>query len=230
MRIGATLLLKDGLACQSHGWNYYRPIGPLSEALSALTRYQIDEVNVICLDHKDGRNLSSSIEILANCACSTPLTFGGGITSNNVRLILDVLPAERYSFCSSLISNELASIKAVSKTLGLQSVVGCMPVRLIEDQLEIYHPTNGVFVSLSQNIQRSFADNCDEVIVYDVESDGQKTGFNFDILDKLSMGLSKTIISGGVRKTDVSRANEFGLNAIHVDNSCLHFENGGTFK
>lgn len=230
MRVGATLLFKNGFACQSHRWSYYRPIGTINQALGALTRYQVDEINVICLDYKDGKDLSTSIATLANCACSTPLTFGGGITQDSVQALLKVLPAERYSFCSSIIANELGAVRAVSKSLGLQSVVGCMPVRLNRDQVEIFNPAMSVYVPLSREIRERFDDNCDEVIVYDVEADGLKTGFNFEILERVGIHASKTIISGGIRKSDVSRARQLGLSAIHVDNSCLHFENGGSFN
>ena len=229
MRIGANLILKDGLACQSHNWEFYRPIGPLNLALDALSRYQVDEINIISLDYRTKKDLKHSINSLMECACSTPITFGGGISFQNMNLILEALPAERYSFCSSVIANDLRPIEQVTKKLGRQSVVGCMPVKLSGHFVEIYYPKENRFIEMTKSLLGIFTANCDELLVYDVEADGQKKGFNFKLLEKLQIAPSKTIISGGITKKDVNYAELIGLCAVQLDNSILHYENGGDF-
>ena len=230
MRIGANLVLIEGLTHQSHNWNFYRPIGPLQDALDALSRYEVDEINVISLDYKKIDGLHLSVEKLLECNCTTPLTFGGGINIQNIDMVLKNLPAERYSFCSSLISNELSPVKKVISILGFQAVVGCMPIRIVDEKIEIFFPKEAKFVELSEDIIETFIVNCDEIIVYDTEADGQKTGFNFDIFKKLQIEPSQTIISGGIVQKDIKHATSLGISAVHIDNSSLHFENGGAFR
>jgi imidazole glycerol phosphate synthase subunit HisF len=226
MRVGANLILKNGLACQSHNWNSYRQIGTLQTALNALTRYSVDEINITSLSYKDNIDLKNDIEILQKCFCSTPITFGGGINNDNVNLIFELLPAERYSFCSSILENQVDFIKRMTSVFGRQSIIGIMPIKLFEKTIKIFNPTIGLFVPLTDNIISRYIEICDEIVIYDVNSDGLKCGFDFRLVEKIPIKPNKIIISGGITRYDISTAIEIGLSAVYVDNAFLHRENG----
>ena len=61
MRVGSNLILKDGFVCQSHNWGLYRKIGTLQTSLNALSRYRIDEINIISLSYKKNEDFISTL-------------------------------------------------------------------------------------------------------------------------------------------------------------------------
>ena len=96
MRVGSNLILKDGFVCQSHNWGLYRKIGTLQTSLNALSRYRIDEINIISLSYQKNEDLINDIKILTNCFCPTPITFGGGINTENYKILLKLYLWKSY--------------------------------------------------------------------------------------------------------------------------------------
>lgn len=226
MRVGSNLIIKDGFVCQSHSWGLHRRIGTLQSALNALSRYRVDEINIISLSYQKHIDLIRDLKVILNCYCPTPLTFGGGINKENYKTLLKQLPAERYSFCSLLVENQIEPIKEIMSVLGRQSIVGVMPLKIDKGELKIFNPASGNFIPLTDEICFRYDEYCDEIVIYDVSSDGFKSGFNFSILENIAFRLQKLIISGGIVKSDISTAKEMGCSAVFIDNSALHYEHG----
>ena len=226
MRVGSNLILKDGFVCQSHNWGLYRKIGTLQTSLNALSRYRIDEINIISLSYQKNEDLINDIQILTNCFCPTPITFGGGINTENYKILLKELPAERYSFCSSLVENQVKPIEEIMSVLGRQSIIGVMPLKICRGEIRLFNPKAGLFTPLTDEISSRYEEFCDEIVIYDVSSDGLKSGFNFKLLENIPFRSEKIILSGGIINSDISIAQEIGCSAVYVDNSVLHYENG----
>lgn len=226
MRVGCNLIVKEGNAYQSHFWEYYRPIGSIKRALEALTRYEVDEINIICLDYQAKQEFNKSIDTILESFCPTPIIFGGGINPFNYKKVLNILPSERFSFCSSILKEEFDFISKIRDRLGNQAIIGVMPLRKTREYLEIFCPRDKKFIRLTKEIVSKFVEYADEVLIYDIENDGSKKNFNFDLLEDLKIERNRLIISGGITKKSVKLARKIGLSAVYIDNSMLHVENG----
>ena len=226
MRIGCNLIVKKGYAYQSHFWEYYRPIGSIKSALEALTRYEVDEINIICLDYQARQDFTESVGSILESFCPTPIIFGGGINPSNYETLLNVLPSERFSFCSPILKEEFDIISKIKDRLGVQAIVGVMPLRKTREYLEIFCPRDKKFLRLTLEIISKFVEYADEILIYDIANDGSKKNFNFDLLDSLKIERNRLIISGGITKDSVNVARKIGISAVYVDNSTLHVENG----
>ena len=89
MRLGTTLLFKDGYCYQSYGWNMLRPLGALQNALNHLDKYELDEISIIRPVRDNDYSYNKDVQRLKNAKSSTPLAFGGGIRSLDDIKILD---------------------------------------------------------------------------------------------------------------------------------------------
>ena len=105
MRIGASLLLKNGFCYQSYRWQFLRPLGTLQNAVRILEERQVDEISIIryCRDVDDMDLFKQDVDLVSNIDCITPLSFGGGIRDMRHIQFLHQLPIERILLSSGYI-------------------------------------------------------------------------------------------------------------------------------
>jgi len=224
MRVGTTLLFKDGYCYQSYGWNVLRPLGALQNALDHLDKYELDEICIIRPVRDKDYYYNKDIQLLKNAKSSTPLAFGGGIRNLNDIDLLEGMPVERFVVSSALFNMNTALIERLNAKYGEQSIVGFIPFSLTK-QLKVFNPLENCFQS-PKSLNKSALRLCDEVVLHDCDSEGEYTGFDIEVVSTLGIDKNKLIFSGGVSQiVSNDESISFKPKSILIDNKILHREN-----
>ena len=224
MRVGTTLLFKDGYCYQSYGWNILRPLGALQNALDHLDKYELDEICILRPVRNNDQTFRQDVECLRNSKSSTPIAFGGGIRNLDDIGLLEGMPVERFVVSSALYNQDTALIERLLSKYGEQSIVGFIPFSL-KERLQVFNPEENCFqnpISISLNALAL----CDEVVLHDCDAEGFKTGFKEEVVSFFGKIENKLIYSGGVSemvKEKYSWVNS--PKSILVENKILHKEN-----
>jgi imidazole glycerol phosphate synthase subunit HisF len=224
VRIGTTLLFKDGYCYQSYGWNLFRPLGELQNALNHLDQYELDEICIIRPVRTEDQTYHSDIDRLKKAKSSTPLAFGGGIRDYKDIEPLEGMPVERFILSSALFDSDMELIKRLHSKYGEQSIVGFIPF-FFKEQLRVFCSSQNRFKSFD-SLNTSLLKLCDEIVLHDCSAEGFNIGFNEEVVDRLGINENKLIYSGGV--SDLIKGKVSLLNnpkSILVENKILHREN-----
>ena len=217
------ILFKNGHCYQSYGWNLLRPLGKLQNIVSHLDKYLIDDITIIrpIRDNENDSNLLNDLNEIKKLKSSTPISFGGGIRNINQLHLIDGLPVERFVFSSAIFNKESGLLRAATDLFGRQAIVGLIPFKL-KPQLSVFNSQINKFVSADKlnNIEL-----CDEIILYDCESEGSPNGFHNDVVNKLKINPKNCVFSGGVSDLVNSfRNNDKTPKALTIENSILYRE------
>ena len=224
MRVGTTLLFKDGYCFQSYGWNMLRPLGSLQNALDHLDKYELDEICILRPVRDNDQTYHQDVERLRNAKSSTPLAFGGGIRNLDDIALLEGMPVERFVVSSALFNADLALIEKLYSKYGKQSIVGLIPFS-VKEQLQVFNSSENCFQS-PQSLCVPALTLCDEVVLHDCDAEGNNAGFNQEGVKLLGISQNKLIYSGGV--SEMARQPQsctFKPKSILIENKILHREN-----
>lgn len=224
MRIGTTLLFKDGYCYQSYGWKMLRPLGALQNALDHLDEYELDEICIIRPVRDNDKAYHQDLRCLKEAKSSTPLSFGGGIRTLNDIEILEGMPVERFVISSALFNANTALIERLHAKYGEQSIVGFIPFSLAE-QFRVFNSQENFFQS-PDSLNKSALRLCDEVVLHDCDAEGEYTGFKTEVASAFGIDKNKLIFSGGVSGMVKNvESIPFKPKSILIDNKILHREN-----
>lgn len=224
MRVGTTLLFKDGYCYQSYGWNMLRPLGALQNALDHLDKYELDEICIIRPVRDNNKTYHQDLKCLREAKSSTPLAFGGGIRNLNDIELLEGIPVERFIVSSALFNKNTALVERLHGKYGEQSIVGFIPFSLAE-QFRVFNSQEDCFQS-PHSLNKSALRLCDEVVLHDCDAEGEYTSFEIEVVGALGIDKNKLIFSGGV--SGIVKNEEpipFKPKSILIDNKILHREN-----
>lgn len=223
MRVGASLLLRDGYCYQSYRWMYLRPLGSLQNAVSILEERQVDEISIIryCRDDQDNDNFQSDLELISNLDCVTPLSFGGGIRTTEALKALHQLPIERILLSSAYIEKNDSLIEEAISIFGKQALIAVLPYRVLSNKIQYYHSRIQKFVSCDLNFIDS---QSNEVMLYNTDHEGLAFCDYPGNIDLLPFHNSKVILSGGINFEFITKMRNLGFAAVSIDNSSLHHE------
>jgi phosphoribosylformimino-5-aminoimidazole carboxamide ribonucleotide (ProFAR) isomerase len=226
MRIGATVLLHGQKCVQSYHWNTLRPLGGLQGVLDSLEEYQCDEVAIIrpVRNQDTLAQFRADIQVLRRLKTMTPISFGGGIRSLEHLALLKFLPIERLVFSSAFLAKNRKLLDEAKNIFGHQAIQCLLPVRKKHEQLEVYCSEKAIFVPVADVDLAFIQAYANEVILFDVDSEGENNQFDFELLSALRIENSKLIVSGGIGHESVKTANEKGLASVLIDNKVLHNE------
>jgi phosphoribosylformimino-5-aminoimidazole carboxamide ribonucleotide (ProFAR) isomerase len=225
MRVGTTLLFKNGYCFQSYGWNMLRPLGRLQNALNHLDQYELDEICVLRPVRRDDNTFESDLSELKKAKSSTPIAFGGGIRSLELLDLLEGVPVERFVLSSALFYDDLSIIYRICSKYGEQSIVGFIPFSFVDQRLRLFNPSVNLFQN-SKSLNIKSLELCDEIILHDCDAEGSDIGFKEKIVDLMKIDPKKLIFSGGV--SNMLRFKDltvFQPKSILVENKILHKEN-----
>ena len=224
MRIGAILLLYNGLCYQSYGWNVLRPLGDIQNATNLLEKYNCDEISIIRPIRNLDSYLKNDIEALKKIKTMTPLSFGGGIRSLDSLKLISNIPIERYVFSSSMINKDKKTIDKASSIFGRQAIQCLLPFKKKGNTYSFFLSSKNCFVSLSNSQINFINQNSNEIILFDVNNEGLLDKFDFDILDFINLPREKLIISGGIGPRNSRKAAKLSIASTLIDNKTLHNE------
>jgi phosphoribosylformimino-5-aminoimidazole carboxamide ribonucleotide (ProFAR) isomerase len=226
MRVGASLLIERGVCIQSYSWREKRPLGSLQVAVEALEEYECDEVAIIRpVRERDSIDLfKQDLEVVRKLRTSTPISFGGGIRSTEHLSLLEGMPIERVIYSSAFLRKNNLLVRMTQDLFGRQAVQCILPIRVVGKNMLIYECESSSTYSIDECDLDEINETANEVIIYDVENEGQSNAFNEELVEKLPFANSKLVITGGVGHETVNWARRWGFSSVLIDNKVLHKE------
>ncbi len=226
-RIIGVVNVRDGIAVQSFGFNKYLPLGKPECFVENLDRWGADEIllNVMDLSSKRlGPNLAL-LEKVANLGLETPLIYSGGISS--VKDGKDVIQTGADRICvTSLLHENPKAVVQLSELIGLQGVIGAMPVGINRKGLFRYNYLTKkltYFKNFNKVINTS---SISELLIIDFKSEGYKNSFNETLLSVLKLEKIPLLLFGGISETiQINRIiKKKNINGVCIGNSLNYKE------
>tara|TARA_B110000003_G_scaffold189034_1_gene187867 strand:+ start:1321 stop:2175 length:855 start_codon:yes stop_codon:yes gene_type:complete len=199
-RIVAVVPVLNNIVVQSFKFNRYLPIGKLEVTLEFLSRWGIDEIIILDISKDKSlplfHNLQNHIK-----NCFVPITYGGGLNSlDNVKKVFNK-GADKVSFNSSFTKNKKL-ITETSKLYGEQSVVISLDYSYDQSyQPYVYDYMNNkkTNISLYQSIEDSISLGAGEILLNNIDKDGQYNGFDLNLIYLQKKYKTPLIFAGGAR-------------------------------
>ena len=173
-------------------------IGDPFNVIRLFNEKEVDEIVVLDIDASVDQRLPDPgfLNELAS-ECFIPLSYGGGLTNVGMCEQLSRLGIEKFVIGSA--SRELEFISTLSRTVGAQSVVGCVDARGEGDRARAYVQSAQLELGVSAIDQaRRLEDaGCGEIILQSVDRDGIRQGLNLGLISAAARKLSVPLIALG---------------------------------
>ncbi len=183
-RIAAAVVVKNNRVVQSFAYRRYLPVGKPVDVIQNLDRWSVDDIIILDID-RSSKNLEPNYEIIkeiSSIPISTPLTYGGGISSVKDAIQVIATGAERIIVDNLFIKNP-NMLKSISKSIGSQGVVVCLPIKLINGKAFHYDYIKKETRKLNLNKIKRYENFISELLIVDVDSQGISGNFNNSIID-----------------------------------------------
>ena len=201
-RLIACLLIKNDLIVQSIGFNKYLPIGNPKFPLEFLNKWDVDEIILLDIGaYKEKKKLNLKILELLSKSCFVPLTVGGGITNvEDVRKFIRT-GADKVSINSSAI-NDPKLITKIADIFGSQCVVVSIDCKFDKDGVyRVYRDSGKITTNrIASEWAKEIEDlGAGEIFLNSIDRDGSKTGYDINLVKKITDAVSIPVIAcGGV--------------------------------
>jgi len=197
-RIIGTVIIKNGWAVQSFGYNRYLPLGKPECVVENLDRWGADEILILSIDRSSNRLGPdfSLLEKLASLQLETPLIYGGGISTIEEGVKVIGLGADRICV-DSLLHDNFNIVRKLSERLGRQAIIGVMPVMANNGIIKWLNYRNKSSLPLKDGMLDNYTKTVSELLLIDFLNEGSKDGFNNKILeDFIDVDLSLILFGG----------------------------------
>jgi cyclase len=203
IRVIPALLLKDGGLVKTQKFKDSTYVGDPINAVKIFNEKEVDELvflDITATRQKRAPSMDRIGEIASECFM--PLGYGGGITKlSEIKAILN-LGVEKVILNSSAFSNKELVTEA-SRQFGSQSVVVSMDVKKgmfggYSVMVESGNKKTGKDpVAYAKEME---AAGCGEIMLNSIDRDGMYTGYDIEMLKKVSSAVSVPVIAcGGAR-------------------------------
>lgn len=190
----------DNFAVQSFGYDRYLPLGDVLHLVENLDRWGIDEILVQSIN-RTKNNLGPDFDLLEQLGrvrLRTPLIYSGGIRGADDAVQVISKGADRIA-CDALFRNRPDEIVNISKKLGRQCVIGCLPVRNVDSNLIAFDYLQKKETSLSETTLSLINDQIiSELLLIDYLNDGIPGSFNNNLIQDLDKFAVNIILFGGI--------------------------------
>ncbi|MCS0581293.1 AglZ/HisF2 family acetamidino modification protein [Massilia pinisoli] len=209
-RVIPCLLLQDGGLVKTQGFRRPRYVGDPINAVRIFNDKYVDELVFLDID-ASRTGAEPNYDLIQRIAgeCFMPLCYGGGIrTLEQARRIVAV-GVEKIAVNSMAIDNP-ALLSAMSAELGASSVVAGIDVkRDFFGRERVFHPGKRRLTSLDP-VAHAVAvvrAGAGEIFLNSVDRDGRGTGFDVDLIARVSAAVNVPVIAcGGAAGLDDMRA------------------------
>lgn len=209
-RVIPCLLLQDGGLVKTQGFRRPRYVGDPINAVRIFNDKYVDELVFLDID-ASRTGAEPNYDLIQRIAgeCFMPLCYGGGIrTLEQARRIVAV-GVEKIAVNSMAIDNP-ALLSAMSAELGASSVVAGIDVkRDFFGRERVFHPGKRRLTSLDP-VAHAVAvvrAGAGEIFLNSVDRDGRGTGFDVDLIARVSAAVNVPVIAcGGAGGLDDMRA------------------------
>ncbi len=158
----------------------------------------------ITASHENRDTLTDIVKKTAK-ECFVPLTVGGGIrTIENVRDLL-LAGADKVSINTAAVQN-IEFVKDVSRKYGSQCIVVAIDAKKISDnkwEIFTHGGRNKTGIDVIEFAKKVEVNGAGEILLTSMDKDGTKSGYDIDLLKKITKILNIPVIaSGGVGTLD----------------------------
>lgn len=228
-RLIATVIIKNQQVVQSFGYRKYLPIGKPEIVVENLDRWGVDEIIILNIDssiNNRGPNYKL-IESLKKINIKTPLIYGGGIKSLKDGIEIVKSGFERIVL-DSLLHQDVEEIEKMSKILGQQAIIGCLPLSINKNKIMWldYKSLSSLQVSMKE-ISNKFKNIISEFILIDWKNEGSIGNFDMKLTYAFkNIKNSQFILFGGLNNpTKLNKLFKMeNISAIAIGNSLNYRE------
>lgn len=218
-RVIPCLLLKGAGLVKTVKFKDPKYVGDPINAVKIFNDKEVDEL--IFLDigaSREGKPPSLSTIAAIASECFMPVAYGGGISSTDQAQQIVALGVEKIVLNTAAL-HEPELVTRISERLGAASTVVAIDVK--KDLLGRHHVYDAArqtstAISPVEHAQRMVAAGAGELFVNDVSRDGTGTGFDLDLVRKMTESVDVPVIvcggAGGL--DDLRRARESGASAV----------------
>jgi cyclase len=199
-RLVGVITVKNGWAVQSFGYERYLPIGRPEILAENLDRWGADEIIVLALD-RSRRRLGPDLDLLGKLgriALSTPLTYGGGIRNAADASAAIHCGAERVCV-DAILHGELEYVSEISAHIGSQALVAALPLHLDAGSLQWFdyqsRQSRAPDIRMTSLFEQRLVS---EALVIDWKHEGQRNGFDMELIDNFAVPDVPLIVFGGL--------------------------------
>jgi cyclase len=198
-RLIGVITVKSGLAVQSIGYQRYLPLGRPCILAENLDRWGVDEILIQCIDRSTtslGPDFSL-IRSIADKGISTPLVYGGGIsTPEQARLVISN-GADRILLESAFLHRP-DSVRQIAFALGSQALIASVPLTYTSDRVALWDYTSKGCAHWPSTCSDLLSDCISEVLIIDKDHEGVASSFDMRLLDTPWLQHISLIAFGGI--------------------------------
>ncbi len=217
-RLIPVIVVKEGLAVQSIGFKSFLPIGRPRISVEYFNNWDVDEIIVLDISRSQAKQTLDQ-EWVASIANESfvPITFGGGI--NSVADISRVLQAgaDKISINSAALKNP-AFISEAAAVFGRQCIVVSIDFKHDEVFSESGQKPGGL--SPVEWAKKAEQLGAGEILLNSIERDGSKSGYDLDVIRRVSESVQIPVIACGGAGTlrHLQEALQAGASAVAAAN------------
>lgn len=219
IRVIPTLLLHKGGLVKSVKFKDYKYVGDPINAVKIFNEKEVDEIVIIDIDasrENRGPDIKKITEIASEAFM--PMAYGGGVTT--IEQIKDIF----YNGIEKIILNKAALVNpslitSAAKLFGSQSVVVSIDVKKHFLKGQRVYSDNGK--NNTGYVPEDFAKRMEnagagEILLNNVDRDGTYSGYDYEIINRVSAKLSIPLIAcgGASDVTDFAKAIQSGASAV----------------
>lgn len=185
-RILAAVIVRQTKAVQSFGYERWLPLGDVGCIVQNLDRWGADGIVVLCTDRANQGPDLNLLNQLSALELSTPLTYGGGIqTEEHARQVVQA-GAERI-VVDQLLSDKPDQLPLITAAVGKQALIAAIPL-VHGNNGEIHHWKH--WCKRSEPLEEWLGrGNCtqhvSELLAIDVKSEGSGNGPDSSLMHPL---------------------------------------------
>lgn len=206
-RLLGAVVVRQGWAVQSFGYRRWLPLGTPECLVENLDRWGADGIVVLAIDRGDqGPNLEL-IERLGALGLSTPLTYGGGLSTEEHARAAVRAGAERLVL-DAVLSHNPQAVVAMASAVGVQALVAALPMlqNATGEVLHLQHRTGAQGAMAAPIRELIAAEQVSEVLVIDAAGEGGCQGFNPALLAAVEARTALPLLAfGGLARAEQIR-------------------------
>ena len=202
-RLVGVITVRRGRAVQSFGYRRWLPLGNPEILAQNLDRWGVDEILVQVID-RSSTGAGPDFELLTGLGkigLSTPLIYGGGISSLADAERAINIAADRICV-DALLHDNPDEVDRISRQLGAQAVIGAIPISVVRDDLcwlDYRHRSESPIPSRVSDFFMSGI--VSEALIIDWRNEGKPASFDDALVDIFPVADVPLIVFGGLSES-----------------------------
>jgi imidazole glycerol-phosphate synthase subunit HisF len=196
--IPVLLLDRNRRLVKTVGFGERTYIGDPFNVIRLFNEKEVDEIVVLDIDATvDGRQPDFAFVRDLATECFIPLAFGGGLRDMATCEALGKIGVEKFVIGAAATDPEF--LNQLSRNFGAQAVVGCVDVRGSGANARVVTRSGRDDVKRNPSEYARFLQDsgCGELVLQSVDRDGARTGYDLNLITRLTAELSVPVIALG---------------------------------